>query len=328
MRVRFGRFMRLTFLSAVCVSLLAASPAFAAKSKTPGSGSKTKIEGVVVSRDGNVVTVKEQKSGSDQAVQVTDATKIQRGHKTMGVNALVPGLKIKVKGIKTEEGQIEAKQVHLKPNAFDITVAQQQQILDNKAAAAHAQASADEGIGRAGTAQSSADQAQSTANQGLSTAQTASTMASANTAAVGALDQRVSQLDDYNSVAELPVHFRNGSARLDKASQAALDEFIAANSNRSSYLVEVAGYSSSTGSKQFNQRLSDKRAEAVVQYLREKANVPAWRIVTPAGYGESHPLADNSDANGRAMNRRVEVKVLVSKAVEQSAPLVSSAANQ
>ena len=65
-----------------------------------------------------------------------------------------------------------------------------------------------------------------------------------------------------------------------------------------------------------DQRLSEQRAAAVAQYLRESANVPQWRIVVPAGYGETHPVASNSDAKGRAMNRRVEVRVLVSKGLQ------------
>ena len=68
---------------------------------------------------------------------------------------------------------------------------------------------------------------------------------------------------------------------------------------------------------QYNQRLSDERAAVVAQYLREKGNVPMRQIVVPAGYGETPPVASNSDAKGRALNRRVEVKVLVNKGVQE-----------
>jgi hypothetical protein len=67
----------------------------------------------------------------------------------MDVTALVPGLKIKVQGTLNGEGQIEAKKVSLHPDSFDITVAQEQQILANKAAAEHAQTTADQGVANA-----------------------------------------------------------------------------------------------------------------------------------------------------------------------------------
>src|SRR5260370_7385410 len=78
-------------------------------------------------------------------------------------------------------------------------------------------------------------------------------------------------------------------------------------------MIEIAGYASSTGTKSQNQQLSDARAEAVTHYLLEVKNVPMWRILVPAGYGALHPAATNTDAQGRAENRRVEVTVLVNK---------------
>ncbi len=120
-------------------------------------------------------------------------------------------------------------------------------------------------------------------------------------------------------MAETGVYFAEGSYRLNDAGKAALDQLISANSNVNGYVVEIAGYTSSTGSARYNQRLSEERAAAVAQYLRENAGVPLWRIVVPAGYGETHPVASNADAKGRALNRRVEVKVLVNKGLQQDA---------
>ena len=83
------------------------------------------------------------------------------------------------------------------------------------------------------------------------------------------------------------------------------------------YMMEVAGYASSTGTKELNQKLSDERATAVTDYLRNSANVPMRRILVPAGYGASHPAASNQDAAGRDVNQRVDVKVLVNKGIEE-----------
>lgn len=69
--------------------------------------------------------------------------------------------------------------------------------------------------------------------------------------------------------------------------------------------VEIAGYTDSVGSAQYNRGLSVRRAEAVRRYLIEKG-IAADRL-TLKGYGEAMPLADNATAAGRAMNRRVEL---------------------
>ena len=55
----------------------------------------------------------------------------------------------------------------------------------------------------------------------------------------------------------------------------------------------------------------------MVQYLRNEKSVPMRRILAPAGYGATHPAASNTDSEGRAMNQRVDVKVLVNKGLSQ-----------
>jgi outer membrane protein OmpA-like peptidoglycan-associated protein len=82
-------------------------------------------------------------------------------------------------------------------------------------------------------------------------------------------------------------------------------------------MIEVAGYASSTGTKAENLKLSDERTAAVANYLRDSANVPMRRILLPAGYGATHPEASNQTAEGREINRRVDVKVIVNKGIEE-----------
>ncbi len=72
--------------------------------------------------------------------------------------------------------------------------------------------------------------------------------------------------------------------------------------------VEVAGHTDSTGAEQYNQALSERRAESVAAYLKSRP-MRADRLVT-VGAGENHPVADNSTANGRAANRRVEITIV------------------
>lgn len=317
------RFIRFASLSVVFLYVLAAvTSVFAAESSKPR---KAKITAAIVSRDGNTVAVTDKKDGSNKTVNINDQTEITRGGKSMDVTALVPGLKIKVQGTLNGEDQIEAKKVSLHPDSFDITVAQEQQILANKAAAEHAQTTADQGVANSSTAQSSADQAQSTADQGVATAQAASAVAAADAAGVLREGKRISEVADYATVASTEVYFANNSSRLTKAAKTALDQLVSANSNVNGYRVEIAGYTSKPGSEGYNQSLSERRAKAVTQYLREKADVPSWRILLPAGYGETHPAAENDNGEDRALNRRVEVKILVSKALLQQDSTVATA---
>ena len=78
--------------------------------------------------------------------------------------------------------------------------------------------------------------------------------------------------------------------------------------NNSSIEIEVGGHTDDSGSDITNQKLSDRRANAVATYIISKG-VEAKRV-TSVGYGESRPIAFNTDAEGRAMNRRVEFKIL------------------
>ncbi len=187
MKLSGRKTIRHALLSAVCLCLLAAMT-FAAAVKGPISdGQKATVEGTIISRDGNLVKVVDKKDGSTVAVKVTDTTKIERkkgmlSHKDMDVTALVPGLTVKAEGVGNAEGQLEANKIKFNPDVFPITVAQQQQIMDNKAAVGRAQTTADQGLDNAATAQSSANKAQSTADQGVATAQAAGTAAAANTA--------------------------------------------------------------------------------------------------------------------------------------------------
>lgn len=73
-------------------------------------------------------------------------------------------------------------------------------------------------------------------------------------------------------------------------------------------LVEVAGHTDSTGTEQYNQALSERRANSVSAYLRTRA-VMADRLLT-VGAGEQYPIADNSTQAGRQQNRRVEITIV------------------
>jgi outer membrane protein OmpA-like peptidoglycan-associated protein len=309
----------------VCVALLTTmaltSMAFA---QTFSSGDKAKVQGTITSRKGDLIKIQDAKTGSPAVVKITDDTKILRDkskvafkrHEDMDVTAMVPGLTIKVEGVGNADNQLEASKITFSPDAFAIEVAQQQEINANKSAAAGAQTTANQGVAAAGTAQSSANQAQTTADAAGTTAAAAGSIAMMNAGAVEMVNKRVSDLDDYQTVAEAVVYYPTGKYALDDAAKADLDKLVALTSSTDGYLIEIAGYASKTGTKEVNQQLSEDRASAVANYLRNKGNIPMRRIVAPAGYGATHPDAENTDPQGRELNRRVDVKLIVNKGLQ------------
>jgi outer membrane protein OmpA-like peptidoglycan-associated protein len=309
----------------VCVVLLTvitlASAAFA---QTFSSGDKAKVEGTITSRKGDLIKIQDKKTGSPALIKITDDTKILRDkskvafkrHEDMDVTAMVPGLTIKVEGVGNADNQLEASKITFSPDAFAIEVAQQQEINANKSAAAGAQTTANQGVAAAGAAQSSANQAQTTADAAGTVATAAGTLAMSNAGAVEMVNKRVSDLDDYQTVAEAVIYYPTGKYALDDAAKADLDKLVALTSSTDGYLIEIAGYASKTGTKEMNQQLSEDRASAVANYLRNKGNIPMRRIVAPAGYGSTHPDAENTDPQGRELNRRVDVKLIVNKGLQ------------
>ena len=309
----------------VCVVLLTvlalASAGFA---QTITSGEKAKVKGQITSRKGDLVKIQDDKTGSPVLVKITDDTKIIRDkskvafnrHEDMDVTAMVPGLTIKAEGVGNADNQLEASKITFSPDAFAIEVAQQQQINANKAAASSAQTTANQGVTAAGAAQSSANQAQTTADAAGTVATAAGAAAMMNAGAVEMVNKRVSDLDDYQTVAEAVIYYPSGQYALDAPAKADLDKLIALTSSTDGYLIEIAGYASKTGTKELNQQLSEDRAAAVANYLRNTGNIPMRRIVAPAGYGATHPDAENTDPQGRELNRRVDVKLIVNKGLQ------------
>ena len=305
--------------------MLFASMMFASSStKQIAAGKKAKVIGEITSRNGDAVTVKEKKTNEMVIVNLTDNTKVEREKgalrmrkSDMDVTAMVPGLTISAEGVGNAKGQLDASKITFDPDAFAIEVAQQQEINANKAAAAHAQSTADSGVQQAQTAQVSADVAQGTADAAGKAAVGAGALALADADAVQMVNKRVSDLGDYKTVAEAGIYFPTGQYDLDAAAKADLDKLSQLAMSTENYMIEVAGYASSTGTKAENQKLSDARATAVVNYLRNKGNIPMRRFLVPAGYGANKPAADNKDAEGRALNQRVDVKLIVNKGLSQ-----------
>ena len=104
------------------------------------------------------------------------------------------------------------------------------------------------------------------------------------------------------------VNFETGSANLTQDSFPILDEAAATLLKHPSLKIEVGGHTDNTGSQAANERLSQKRAESVMQYLISKG-IKAENL-SAKGYGFSQPIADNATPEGKAKNRRVELKIV------------------
>ena len=169
-------------------------------------------------------------------------------------------------------------------------------------------------------------QAQNTANSANQNAQNATLAAngaynSANDAVhrADSLDAVVKGLDNYRSVADVSVNFAFDKANLNRESKGQLDTFATQLGSAKSYILEVTGGTDSVGSKEYNYDLSNRRADAVVQYLAAKYNVPAHKFYL-IGIGKDQAVADNSTAEGRRKNRRVQIRLLSNMSQENTAP--------
>jgi OmpA-OmpF porin, OOP family len=111
------------------------------------------------------------------------------------------------------------------------------------------------------------------------------------------------------STNERPVNVteRYGRASIDPDSAGLLDRLIETALRCPTANIEVAGHTDSDGEDAANQALSEKRAQAVADYL-VKAGLPANRF-TAVGYGSAQPIASNDTEDGKAQNRRIEFTV-------------------
>lgn len=284
-----------------------------------------KVQGVVVSRDGQTIKLRTD-DDSMGTIDVTDGTKIElkKGglfhRKTaMDATALVPGLRIEAEGKGNERGELVANRVVFDPNSMRAS-----RQIDTRVAPIESRTGTLEG--RAGTLEGRAGQLETRAGQMEDQAkqtqqQVGQVKGEADQATQGVTDvnKRVTNLDNYQPTDSATVYFKLNSAVLSDEAKKDLDNLAQKAIAQKGYMVEVAGFADTTGKATRNQVLSENRANAVTRYLEQQGNIPIHRIITPTGMGTSHEAASNDNADGRKMNRRVEVKVLVNQGVVAAA---------
>lgn len=308
------------------------------KPLTVPAGQTMTIEGVILNHQADNLTVRVS-GNSVYTIMLTDSTQLKekksnpfRGAKKYSSESLVAGLQIEVKGAGNSSGALAAKEIRFK-NADFITAqtmdtrvvpvekglsATQKRLGETEQNAQRLSGQVQELSEVSNAARNGAKTAQETADHALTSASTAQASADKAKAGVRAANERISLLDDFDVKEAAIVYFNVGSARLSPENQSSLAKLAEQATTEKGYVIEVAGFTSSDGATDMNRRLSQKRADAVIQYLAENFQIPVRRFVVPMGYGESHAAADNKTLAGRKENRRVEVRMLISKGLKAS----------
>jgi outer membrane protein OmpA-like peptidoglycan-associated protein len=187
-----------------------------------------------------------------------------------------------------------------------------QQIDETRTQVKQVDEKATNGISAAQEKASSADQhagvADQHAGEAMTKANQAAQVGDQNTQAIGTLRGVISNLDDYKLQTSVAVPFKLNKYALTPDSKQDLDKMAGDLKADKRFFIAVEGYTDNTGSKAYNTTLSQRRADAVVEYLVAKHDIPIYRIHM-IGLGEDKPLDETRNRAARAKNRRVEVKV-------------------
>jgi outer membrane protein OmpA-like peptidoglycan-associated protein len=320
---------------AVILSAFSASIAFAqdttstAGSRTVASGERMKIKGVVTRRDADTFTVRDN-NGVDTVVRLDNSTSVKTkgGFLRSGANyaqtQILRGLNLEVDGRGNASGELLAEKIRFNDSDLRVARAVESRAAPLEDRASNTETKLTQVEQNAQRLSGQLDELSAVANTAKGGARAAQETADSAVAGVTATNDRISALDDYVPQTVLAVNFKVGSSILSADSKAKLDELATKALNAKGYVVEVSGFTDATGSVDRNRALSQRRADTVIRYLIENHNIPLRRIVTPYGYGESNAVAENTSREGRAQNRRVEVKLLVNKGLIQQAPTMTT----
>lgn len=146
---------------------------------------------------------------------------------------------------------------------------------------------------------------------------------------VETLTNTVVNLDNYRPVVETAVHFGFNKDNLTKDAREAIDQLAASVATTKGYIITVEGATDSIGGADYNYNLSERRANAVIQYLAAEKSVPAYKIYL-IGLGKDKPVESNKTSDGRAKNRRVDIRLMTnttgSDAPAQTPPATGTSA--
>lgn len=336
------KMIRLTFLSVPVLGLVLAAPVYAqvetktdsskTESSMTASPQKVKTKGVIVKREADSFTMRDA-AGMELQVKLTDKTDVKekkgnpfRASKSYSVTQLLRGLNVEVEGTGSG-GTIEARKIKFSDDDFRVAQSVESRVNpvegrlgETETRLTESEKNAQRLSGQIGelnevsnAARGGAKAAQESADAAMAGVNTTNERVTATNQRVAATNERISALDDFEVKNNLVVNFKSGSSVLSADAKSGLDGIAEQTKAEKGFVIEITGFASADGSEDANRRLSQRRADAVVRYLAENHNIPLRRIITPFGYGEKQPMADNSTRDGRKQNRRVEVKILVSR---------------
>jgi OOP family OmpA-OmpF porin len=296
--------------------------------RTFTAGQNVKVQGVILSRDGNSIKLRID-DDSIGTVDLSDLTKIQlksgvifRHTSKMDLGALVPGLHIEAQGKGNDKGDMIADKVFFDPNSMRASRQIDARVspLEARTGSLEGRTGAVEGRTtgletRAGQLETRAGALEDQEKQTQGLVGQVKTSADQANQGVSDVNHRVSDLDNYQVKDSATVYFAVNRDKLSPDAEKDLADLAKKAQAEKGYVIEVAGYADSTGKLSFNQMLSERRANAVVRYLEQNGDIPIHRILPMAGMGITHEAADNKTREGRKMNRRVEVKILVNQGV-------------
>lgn len=291
------------------------------------AGQKYKIQGAVVSKDDDNTFIIRDSTGNDTKIVLSPESSIKTkggffgGGDRIASNQIVRGLYMTVEGRGDSGGSLAATKVRFDKDDFKVA-----QSIDTRVGPAEERLTVAEQNAQRLSGQ--IDELMAISNAARGGAKAAQETADAAVAGVNATNQRISALDDYVVQSTATVNFRVNSAVLSPEAKASLDEVANSAMTLKGYTIEVTGFASADGSLTKNKALSQRRSQAVIDYLVETHNVPLRRIGQSYGFGELQPVADNTTREGREQNRRVEIKLLVSRGLNQNVEVKQQQAEQ
>src|SRR5215831_13897461 len=318
-------------VAVACLVFLAAAGAYAQNSDNSRpvqvpAGTKQKVQGVVSTRNGDEFKVRAV-DGAETTVLLTSGTDVTSHglrKKEYPVTYIMRGLRLQAQGKGDSEGRLVADWVRFDEQDLRAAQALEQTdkvAADNAVRLAKAEQAAREAAEEAKRMQGQIAENTALANEARAKAEAAQQTADQAFKDAALANNRINGLDEYETIKLIPVLFAVNSAVLSPEARKTIDEAAAwakaekAKGNANGWLVEVVGFADTSGKTARNKALSEKRANAVIQYLVLKHGMDLRRLVQPFGFGENKPVADNKTAAGRAQNRRVEIKVLQNKGI-------------
>ena len=297
------------------------------------AGQKQKIRGVILKRDPDNFILRDER-GMDVTVNLTNSTRVEekksnpfRRSRNYATTELLRGLSVEIEGRGDSSGALIADKVRFTDDALYVAKTVETRVVPVEGRVTDAEGRLTSAEQNAQRLSGQLEELAAISNSARGGAKAAQETADAAMAGVHATNERistlVSSLDEYEAKKGIVVNFKAGSYVLSDDAKATLDEIASQAKQEKGFVIEVTGFASAEGKLDLNRRLSQQRADAVVRYLAENHMIPLRRIITPYGYGELNPVAENDTKDGRAQNRRVEIKLLVNKGLTAPAPTMN-----